>query len=92
MFDLLKAEATAGGGHVDDAYATLLARYAKTPEDAVSKAILKYGSTLGKSADQVDKDVWAVRDAVACRLPGQSRALDVLLPRLRTLPGGVSTF
>jgi len=69
MFDLLKAEATAGAGHVDDAYAALVTRYSKTPEDGVKDALAKYGQQLGKSPDQVDKDVWAARDAAAKPAP-----------------------
>ncbi len=62
MFDLLKAEVTAGAGDTKGAYDALLSRFAKTPEDAVQESLLKYGATLGKSPAQVNADVWALRD------------------------------
>jgi thiol-disulfide isomerase/thioredoxin len=69
MFDLLKAEATAGAGDPKGAYDALCARYAKEPADAVHVAILKYGSDLGKTPSDINSEVWALRDASAKAAP-----------------------
>jgi hypothetical protein len=60
---LLKAEAAAGSGHVDQAYAALLDT--ALPDARVDAALLKYGTTLGKTQRDVDADVWGLRDARA---------------------------
>jgi thiol-disulfide isomerase/thioredoxin/Tfp pilus assembly protein PilF len=65
MFALLRADATAGAGDPKAAYEALLTRFAATPEDGVHEALLRYGSTLGKTPDQVDSDVWTLRDSAA---------------------------
>ena len=60
---LLKAEAAAGGGHRDKAYASLVERSAAAPDTRVDEALLKYATDLGKTRKDVDADVWSVRDA-----------------------------
>lgn len=62
---LLKAEAAAGAGHKDQAYATLLDTAAALPDPRVEAALARYGSELSKSAPEVDADLWRVRDAKA---------------------------
>ena len=62
---LLKAEAAAGSGHVDQAYAELLDSAVSLPDVRAEAALLKYGTTLGKTPQALDADVWALRDARA---------------------------
>ena len=62
---LLKAEAAAGAGHVDQAYATLLDTAAAVPDARVEAALAKYGRELSKSSRDVDADLWRVRDTKA---------------------------
>jgi tetratricopeptide (TPR) repeat protein len=62
---LLKAEAAAGSGHVDRAYAALLDSAAALPDPRVDTVLLKYGTTLGKTPRDVDADLWGQRDARA---------------------------
>jgi len=62
---LLKAEAAAGAGHVDQAYATLLDTAAAVPDTRVEAALATYGRDLSKSPQDVDADLWRVRDAKA---------------------------
>ena len=62
---LLKAEAAAGSGHVDQAYAALLESAAALPDPRVDVALRKYGTTLGKTPRDVDADIWGLRDANA---------------------------
>jgi tetratricopeptide (TPR) repeat protein len=62
---LLKAEAAAGTGHVDQAYATLLDTAAAVPDARVEAALAKYGQAFSKSPQDVDADLWRVRDTKA---------------------------
>ena len=62
---LLKAEAAAGAGHVNQAYATLLDIAAAVPDARVEAALAKYGREFSKSPRDVDADLWRVRDAKA---------------------------
>ena len=62
---LFKAEAAAGSGHVDQAYAALLDSAAALPDARIDAALLKYGTTLGKTPRDVDADIWGLRDARA---------------------------
>lgn len=66
---LLKAEVTAGAGNVPAAYDSLVQRYAASPEDEVRDALAGYGAKLGKTAAQVDADVWAKREAATKPAP-----------------------
>lgn len=66
---LLRAEVTAGAGNVPAAYDSLVQRYAASPEDEVRAALAGYGAKLGKTAAQVDADVWAKREAAAKPAP-----------------------
>jgi Tetratricopeptide repeat len=62
---LFKAEAAAGSGHVDQAYAALLDIVVALPDARAEGALLKYGTTLGKTPRDVDADIWRLRDAKA---------------------------
>lgn len=62
---LLKAEAAAGAGRVPQAYATLLETGANTPDARVDAALAVHGRELSKSAADVDRDLWRVRDSKA---------------------------
>jgi len=66
---LLRAEVTAGAGNVPAAYDSLVQRYAASPEDEVRAALAGYGAKLGKTAAQVDADVWAKREAATKPAP-----------------------
>jgi thiol-disulfide isomerase/thioredoxin len=69
MLDLLRAEVLAGAGEVQAAYDALCKRLAGKPEDRTRTALLGYGTKLGKQPNQVDADVWAVRDKNARPAP-----------------------
>jgi tetratricopeptide (TPR) repeat protein/peroxiredoxin len=62
---LLKSEAAAGSGHVDQAYAVLLDSAAAQPDPRIDAALLKQGTTLGKTQRDIDADIWGLRDANA---------------------------
>ena len=62
---LLRAEAAAGAGHVDQAYATLVDTAAAVPDARVDAALATYGQRISKSARDVDADLWRVRDTKA---------------------------
>ncbi len=66
---LMKADAAAGAGHVDRAYTTLVDAAVLAPDARIEAALRKYGSTSGKSAKDVDADVWRARDAKATAAP-----------------------
>lgn len=66
---LLKAEVTAGAGNVQAAYDSLVQRYATSPEDELRAALAGYGARLGKTAGQVEADIWARREAGAKPAP-----------------------
>ena len=62
---LLKAEAAAGAGRVNQAYTTLLETAAALPDARLDAALASYGKQLSKSPPDVDADLWRVRDAKA---------------------------
>jgi len=62
---LLKAEAAAGAGQLDQAYATLVENVAAAPDARVEAAMAKYGAALKKAPTEIDADVWRIRDANA---------------------------
>ncbi|SEW35129.1 TlpA disulfide reductase family protein [Chitinophaga arvensicola] len=57
----LKARAAHGLGNTDEAYNSLAAIYAKDPTDDLWKELEVYGKAQGKDAQQIDKDIWQVR-------------------------------
>jgi tetratricopeptide (TPR) repeat protein len=62
---LLKAEAAAGAGDREQAYATLVESTAASPDARIDAALAKYAADLGKTSRDVDADVWKMRDARA---------------------------
>ena len=66
---LLKAEAAAGAGQLDQAYATLVDDVAAAPDARVEAAMAKHGAALQKAPRAIDADVWRVRDANATPAP-----------------------
>jgi len=69
MVSQLKAQAMASAGDVEGAYGSLVVRMAATPEDSTRDQLQQYAAKLGKTAAQVDVDVWAKRDATAKPAP-----------------------
>ncbi len=63
--NLLKAKAIAANGNAKTAYDSLLVFFAKEPGDKTKAALWRYGAKIGKSAEQVNADVWQGRDATA---------------------------
>lgn len=66
---LMKAEAAAGSGQVEQAYATLVESVAATPDGRLQDALAKYATDLRKTPQQVNADVWRIRDAAAVPAP-----------------------
>jgi len=67
---LLRADAAAGSGRIDAAYAALVEGVAAMPDDRRQAALLKIGAALRKTPQQIDADVWRIRDAKATVAPG----------------------
>jgi tetratricopeptide (TPR) repeat protein len=66
---LLKAEAGAGAGQLDLAYTTLVESVAATPDDRLQAALVKCGTALKKTSQEMRADVWRIRDAKAISAP-----------------------
>jgi tetratricopeptide (TPR) repeat protein len=66
---LLKAEAEAGAGALDRAYATVLESVAAAPDSRVEAALAKHGRALNKTPQTIDADVWRIRDTNAAAAP-----------------------
>jgi tetratricopeptide (TPR) repeat protein len=66
---LLKAEAAAGAGHVDQAYNTVLDALTIVPDGRLEAALMKFGAALGRANADVSTDVWRARDAKARLAP-----------------------
>jgi tetratricopeptide (TPR) repeat protein len=62
---LLKAEAAARAGRGADAYATLVESAAASPDPRVDAALQKQAADLGKTRQEVEADLWRLRDAKA---------------------------
>jgi tetratricopeptide (TPR) repeat protein len=62
---LLKAEAGVGAGQLDQVYTTLAESVAATPDDRVRAALVKYSTALKKTPQEMDADLWRIRDAKA---------------------------
>jgi thiol-disulfide isomerase/thioredoxin/Tfp pilus assembly protein PilF len=65
MFVLLHAALADSAGNTKAAYDSLVVQDAKVPGDSVHAALARYAAKLGKSAAQVDSQVWALRDKSA---------------------------
>jgi len=66
---LLKAEAAAGAGHADQAYAALLEMAATAPNERLDGPLATYGLAMGRTRADVDAEVWRARDAKAKMAP-----------------------
>jgi len=66
---LLKAEAGAGAGQLDQVYTTLLESVAAAPDTRVQAALVKYGTALKASPREIDANLWRIRDAKATPAP-----------------------
>ncbi|HWB28480.1 MAG TPA: redoxin family protein [Chitinophagaceae bacterium] len=62
MVSLLKAQIWDAAGKPQMAYDSLLFVQAKKPSDEIKNAITKYGAELGKTKEQAEIDIWALRD------------------------------
>jgi tetratricopeptide (TPR) repeat protein len=62
---LLKAQAAAGAGRREQAYKMLVESAAALPDARIDAALPAYATALGKTAGDVDADVWGSRDARA---------------------------
>jgi thiol-disulfide isomerase/thioredoxin len=58
---LLKARAAHGIGNTNEAYNGLVAIYAKEPTDDIRKELEIYGKAQGKDDQQMENDIWQVR-------------------------------
>jgi tetratricopeptide (TPR) repeat protein len=62
---LLNAEAALGAGQPDQAYNALVESVAAAPDERVQSALARCGSALKKSPQDIDADIWRIRDAKA---------------------------
>ena len=62
---MLKARAAAGAGQTSQAYTALVETVAATPAALMDAAIVSYGTELKKTREEIDADVWKIRDAKA---------------------------
>ena len=72
---VLRANVIDASGNTQGAYDSLVSLEAKTPDDDVKSALLKYGGKLGKDVKQVDKDIWVVREKAIKAAPEFSLGL-----------------
>lgn len=66
---LLKSKALSAAGNTMAAYENLLTVFAKEPTEELNSQLLSYGKNLGKTADQVNKEIWYVRDTASKQAP-----------------------
>lgn len=64
-YELVKAQALAGGGQAQKAYDNIKTALLPQPDDSLQAALVSYGAKLGKTPAQVREDVWQTRDAKA---------------------------
>ena len=72
---LLRANVIDASGNTQGAYDSLVSLEAKTPDDDVKNALLKYGAELGRDTKQVDKDIWTAREKAIKAAPEFSLGL-----------------
>jgi tetratricopeptide (TPR) repeat protein len=61
QLDLMKAEAADASGDTTKAYEILAAELVKDIDENLQPAVVKYGAKLGKTAKQVDAEIWSRR-------------------------------
>jgi len=66
---LLKSKAMSATGKTQKAYDNILASYAKEPTESLNKELLIFGSKLGKKDNDVQKDIWYMRDTASRQAP-----------------------
>jgi thiol-disulfide isomerase/thioredoxin len=59
---ILKAKALDADGKTAEAYDELRIAYAGSPEEKIGDEVSRYGTKLGKSGNEIEKDIWYVRD------------------------------
>jgi len=57
-FAIMKAKANDLSGRTQSAYDSLVVIFAKAPEVALKEVIANYGHKLGKTANEMDTDIW----------------------------------
>ena len=62
---LLKSKAFDAAGKTAVAYDSLKIYFAKEPEKEIGNALKNYGVKLGKNSDQIEADIWYVRDTMS---------------------------
>jgi peroxiredoxin len=62
---LLKAKALDASGKTSAAYDILKASFANSPEKEIQEGLNTYGKKLGKNGNQIENDVWYVRDTAS---------------------------
>lgn len=62
---LLKARAAAGAGQAGQAYSALVESAAAAPSALVDAALFTYGGDLKKTREEIEADIWKVRDGKA---------------------------
>jgi len=72
---LLKAEAADGAGETAKAYDGLAKLVAREPNDELSAALRKYAGKLGKTAEDVNAEIWKAREQDAKPAPEFSLGL-----------------
>jgi thiol-disulfide isomerase/thioredoxin len=72
---VLRANVIDASGNTQGAYDSLVSLEAKTPDDDVKNALLKYGAKLGRDAKQTDNDIWAAREKTIKAAPEFSLGL-----------------
>ncbi len=62
---IIRSELEDATGNTAGGYDLLIKQYAVVPADEIGSAIAKLGEKLGKSKDQISKDIWNIRDSAA---------------------------
>jgi thiol-disulfide isomerase/thioredoxin len=62
---LLQSKALDASAQTNQAYENLKLAFAKSPEKEIGEALNLYGKKLGKTQEQIENDVWYIRDTVS---------------------------
>lgn len=65
QYELAQAEAFSGSGDNQKAYDTIKTALLPRPDRSLEAALDSYGAKLGKTARQVDDDIWQSRESKA---------------------------
>ncbi len=69
FINLLKANCYDKAGNTQAAYDSLVILQASNPDDGIQKALNTYGTKLNKTAEQVNADVWTLRNKKSTKAP-----------------------